>query len=178
MYHYHPNVPVPPFKWPHNLAGNPSTIEVTFLCLNLFIIYKTSIHLAWIKSHVLSHRFIRVCQILIKPRGIGHAFVTNCDGIVRGRPFPFAKCRTQRNREVLLKLHVFRVNIVNRWMACFEYTFRPLRLRNHDPIENDFDMFIALFKPGWAWIIPNRLLSRPRLNTFSMIHSKCLPHSI
>ncbi len=45
---------------------------------------------------MISQRFIWVRRILIKPRGIGHGFVTNSDGIVRGCPFPFAKCCTRQ----------------------------------------------------------------------------------
>ena len=81
--------------------------------------------------------------MLIKPRRIGHGFVTNGNGIVRGRTFPFTKCRARRFREVLLKLHIFRWNIVNGWEAAFEYAFRTLRLCNHYPIKNDFDMFMC-----------------------------------
>ena len=109
-------------------------------------------------------------RILIKPCGIGCHFATNGDGIVGGRPFPFTKCHARRLREIVLELHIFQRNIVNRKMACFQNAFRPLRLRNHHSIENDFKMFLALFKPGRTWIIPNGFLSR--LNTFFVIHSK------
>ena len=102
----------------------------------------------------------------IKPCGIHHGFVTNGDGIVRGRPFPFTKCRARSLNEVLLELHVFWRNIVHRRVACFEDAFCPLRLRNHNTIEYDFDMFVALFKPGRTWIIPDRLLSGPAQYVF------------
>jgi hypothetical protein len=74
--------PRSPFKRPYNLARNPAPIEVAFLRLDLFIIYETSLHLAWIKSHMIGQRFVWVRRMLIKPRDIGCRFVTNGDAVV------------------------------------------------------------------------------------------------
>src|SRR5207302_6497710 len=48
-------------------------------------------------------------------------------------------------------------------------------IRNHDSVEDDLNVLVAVFQPGWTGIIPDRFLAWTWFDSFTLAHmSVCL----
>src|SRR6266851_378103 len=104
------------FKGSNNIAGDPATIEITFLCLHFLTVDITSIHLARVNGYVACNSLVRMGRMPVIPGCICYLFVFHCNRIVRGAAFPLTEGRTRCWLEIL-QLYILWRNIIDRGVA-------------------------------------------------------------
>src|SRR5579884_2296163 len=168
-----PHCSHPTLKWPDNFLRNPASIKIPRLRLHQLSIDITCIHFARIESDVVGEGFIGMCRVRIVPGGVGRAFLSNLNGIVRGPAFPFAEGMA-RGGDAVFQTHIFRGNVVNGRVAGLQDAFGAVRIGDDHAVEDDLDMPAALFKTRGTWIIPDGFLAWFKMLFVAHIYLSCL----
>ncbi len=160
------------FERPNHVFGDPTTIKTTWLRRDLFTVDITSIGELGVKAKVIRHSLVRRRRICVSPDGFGGCSLSNDQIVVVSRPFELTEAPCCSDRPKIVHLHIFRGKIIGRRVTGLQNPVGPVGQGNLYPCKYHPNLLARFLKPGWAWIVPDALLSRTWWNGFWMTHKK------
>ena len=109
-----------PFERPHNILGDPTPVEVSWLGDHQFAIYPAFVHFGRIESHIVFNGHKRGCGVIIIPGGIFNFFPIYLKMVITTFTFPFA-ISAMRRRDEERGFNIRRWEVIARRMTGFQY---------------------------------------------------------
>src|SRR5215212_3825945 len=139
------------------VGGDPTSVEVPFLRLDLLSPDPAAVHLRRVEGDVVSEVRERRRRVRVEPRGPRLLALLRRNVVVAGPPLPFA-VRTPSRGLQMLHPDVPQRDVVHGRMASLEHALRPRSVGGRHATEDDLDLLVDVLQPRRARVVPHGLL--------------------